>query len=74
MGIIPKDDYTNIEQLRGKLDLDENILKEANGLRNVLVYGYDSIDDILAYESTKRIVPEISKFLEMVGEWLKKIE
>ena len=74
IGIIPKDDYTNIEQLRGKLDLDEDILKEANGLRNVLVYGYNSADDILAYESIKRIVPEISRFLETVEEWLKKIE
>ena len=74
IGIIPKDDYTNIEQLRGKLDLDEDILKEANGLRNVLVYGYNSTDNILAYESIKRIVPEISRFLETVGEWLKKIE
>ena len=74
IGIIPKDDYTNIEQLKGRLDLDEDILKEANGLRNVLVYGYNSADDILAYESIKRIVPEISRFLETVEEWLKKIE
>jgi len=74
IGIIPKDDYTNIEQLKGRLDLDEDILKEANGLRNVLVHRYNSADDILAYESIKRIVPEISRFLETVEEWLKKIE
>ena len=74
IGIIPKDDYTNIEQLKGKLDLDEDILKEVNGLGNVLVYGYNSTDDILAYESIKRIVPETPKFLKTVGEWLKKIE
>jgi len=72
IGIIPKDDYTNIEQLRGRLDLDEDILKEANG--HVLVHRYNSADDILAYESIKRIVPEISRFLETVEEWLKKIE
>ena len=54
--------------------MDENILKEANGLGNVLVYGYNSADDILAYESIKRIAPEISRFLETVEEWLKKIE
>ncbi len=39
--------------------IDKNIadaLKEANGLRNLLVHGYSKIIDEVAYESMKRLL------------------
>ncbi len=72
MNIIPKDDYTNIEELSSKLDIDKDILREANGLRNIIVHRYNSTDDELAYESIKRITPELSRFIEVVENWLQE--
>lgn len=71
--ITPKEDYTNISTLARETDLyDIDFLKEANGLRNRLVYMYNAMDDLLAYESIKELIPEITKFIELVSQWIQE--
>lgn len=71
--IPPKDDYTNIEEISKRIrGVNEDILKEANGLRNFIIHRYNEIDDMRAFEGIKRIIPEIFKFVEMVEKWMKK--
>jgi len=72
-GILVKDDYTNLEGLKSLLEPDiiKN-LKKANGLRNVLVHGYNRINDTLAFESINSILPSFWIFSSMVRKWLKK--
>ena len=70
--ITPKDDYTNIEEIGRIMDFDKEILKEANGLRNVIVHRYNGVDDIRAYEGIKRITSYFKKFVEEVEKWIRK--
>ncbi|MEM2959365.1 MAG: DUF86 domain-containing protein, partial [Candidatus Jordarchaeaceae archaeon] len=47
-GIPPKDDYTNLEKLREEKvisDEMEDILAEANGLRNWTIHRYNKLDE-----------------------------
>ena len=59
MKILPQDDYTNIENLSGKLDINEDVLKQANGLRNRLIHRYNKTDDRIAFNSIKEILDDI---------------
>ncbi len=72
--ITPKDDYTNIDTLAEEMDLysTEKSLKEANGLRNRLVHRYNTMDDLLAYESINNLLPEIAQFTERVSQWMRE--
>jgi len=72
--IIPKDDYTNIESLKGKIFQEdmEGALIQCNGLRNRLVHHYNKTDDLLAFESIKGILPEVERFTGIVKEWIRK--
>ncbi|MEM0466663.1 MAG: DUF86 domain-containing protein [Candidatus Thermoplasmatota archaeon] len=36
--ILPKDDYTNVEKLSQKLNINKRMLQEINGLRNRLIH------------------------------------
>ncbi len=70
--IVPKDDYTNIENLNF---IDKNIkgvLIEANGLRNRLVHRYNQSDDLVAFVSIKELLPRIEEFVEMIEQWMRK--
>ncbi len=72
--IVPSDDYTNIEALYNKKIIDaglKNALFEANGLRNRLVHRYNSLDDSIAFESIRLLLPNIRYFAEVINEWLK---
>ncbi|MCK4310188.1 MAG: DUF86 domain-containing protein [Methanomicrobia archaeon] len=73
--IPPKDDYTNIKTLKDKIFSDdtEKVLIRANGLRNRLVHRYNTMDDLLAFESIKEILPEILKFTEGVNKWMREL-
>ncbi|NOZ82060.1 MAG: DUF86 domain-containing protein [Candidatus Micrarchaeota archaeon] len=74
-GIVPKDDYTNIELLK-----EENIisgetaasLKELNGLRNRMVHEYNGLSDEIAYSSVEELLPVVEEFLSVVKKWLEK--
>ena len=72
MDLVPKDDYSNIDNI----DLiDKNMktaLAAANGLRNRLVHRYNQTDDRIALESINALLPELSSFVEMVELWIRE--
>lgn len=47
-------------------------LKEANGLRNRLIHGYEGIDDETAYYSMKELIGDLSVFSVVILEWIGK--
>lgn len=73
--LVPKDDYTNVEILKKKNiitnDLANNI-KDANGLRNRIVHNYNGLDDKLAYEGILNLLDEINNFIDVIKQWLRK--
>ena len=71
-GIVPKDDYINIQSLEWVNNRTRNALTEANGLRNRVVHRYNHTDDLIALESMKVLLPELRKFLEDVELWIRK--
>jgi len=73
-GMLPKDDYRNIELIEGKVISNElaNALKELNGLRNRIVHEYNGLNDEIAMRSIENLIPSINEFLDQVREWLEK--
>lgn len=68
----PKDDYTNIqlaneEKLISKTE--QELLNEANGLRNRLVHGYNGLNDKLVYDALTRLLPDLKELLQKVKQW-----
>ncbi|MEM2933109.1 MAG: DUF86 domain-containing protein [Candidatus Pacearchaeota archaeon] len=62
-----EDDYTNIDRLKNLNFLNEKearILKEVNGLRNRLVHKYNQLNDAVAQESIKNLLPFLNTLLE----------
>jgi uncharacterized protein YutE (UPF0331/DUF86 family) len=69
---VPKDDYSNIENL-DKIDRKtKTSLAAANGLRNRLVHRYNQTDDRVALESINVLLPDLSNFVEMVELWIRR--
>lgn len=69
------DDYTNFKKIveRGILNKkDQSILDEANGLRNRLIHNYNGIDDEMAINSFKTLLPSISNIIELLNKWIQK--
>lgn len=73
-GMLPKDDYRNIELIEDKVISNElaNALKELNGLRNRIVHEYNGLNDEIAMRSIENLIPSINEFLDQVREWLEK--
>ncbi len=70
--IVPRDDYSNIENL-GLIDgKTKAALFQANGLRNRLVHRYNQTDDQLALQGIKALLPELLDFVEMVELWIRE--
>jgi len=70
-----KDDYSNIDFLVEHAILEERTaekLKEANGLRNRLIPGYDSVDDETACYAIIELIEDLRDFTVMVLEWIRK--
>lgn len=70
-----KDDYSNIDFLVERDILEERLglkLKEANGLRNRLIHGYDGVNDKIACYTIKELVEDLRDFSEVVIEWIRK--
>lgn len=70
----PQDDYTNVTIILKKKIINKTIaesLAEANGLRNRLVHCYNTLSDEIAYNSIRRLLPRIEKFLSLMRTWLK---
>ena len=75
MNEIVEDDYANIEKLGEKGILDgkeEGLMKEANGLRNILVHEYNGLERKIAIDSIVNIVENFEDVLKEIRTWLKK--
>lgn len=69
-GLIPKDDYSNIEKLleKGVLSDDEsNVCKELNGLRNVVIHKYNSVDKSQFIENANTLLKSVVGIIKKVG-------
>jgi len=67
LGIIVRDDYSNLENLKKKLLLDNQLidgLRFLNGLRYVLNYKYNKIDEKLILNNKEKIKNIILEFIE----------
>lgn len=72
LGNVPKDDYSNIDNLEELPEATKKILIEANGLRNHLVHRYNRMDDLQALESMISLLPGIEAFSAEVEAWIEK--
>jgi uncharacterized protein YutE (UPF0331/DUF86 family) len=73
--LIPKDDYSNINILRNKKIVSEDLaakLREANGLRNRIVHDYNGLDNEIAYDRLTNLIKYFQEFKVKAKEWLKK--
>ncbi len=73
-GKVVEDDYSNLERMTKILGSESLLedLKEANGLRNILVHEYNGVVDKQAYNSIKNLLTSIEKFGVMVEKWIKR--
>lgn len=74
MNRLVEDDYANIEKLRERSILSEEqeeLMKEANGLRNRLIHEYNGLERETAVNSIRKINSNLEKVLEDVRKWMK---
>ncbi|MDD5418704.1 MAG: DUF86 domain-containing protein [Methanomicrobiaceae archaeon] len=45
-------------------------MKEAHGLRNRLMHGYDGADDALACTALQRLTGVLREFSRVIGRWI----
>lgn len=70
-----EDDYSDIDFLVEHDILEEKKaekLKEANGLRNRLIHGYDSLDDETACYAIIELIEDLRDFSVAVLEWKRE--
>lgn len=70
-----KDDYSNIEIIKEKKIINEeeaNVLKEANGLRNVLIHKYNAIDIEKFFESSKVFKDKLREIVNKIKSFVIK--
>ena len=70
-----KDDYSNVDFLVERDILEERMgekIKEANGLRNRLIHGYDGVNDETACYAIKELIVDLRDFSVVVLEWIRK--
>ncbi len=70
-----KDDYSNIDFLIERDILEARMgekLKEANGLRNRLIHGYNGVNDETACHAINELVGDLRDFSVVVLEWMRK--
>ena len=73
--LIPKDDYSNINILKNKKIVSEDLaakLREANGLKNRIVHDYNGLDNEIAYDRLTNLIKYFQEFKVKAKEWLKK--
>lgn len=71
--LIPKDDYLNIDIAKENKLLTKDLcdaLRDMNGLRNRIIHEYNGLRDNLALDSIEGLLPQVTKFTELVEKWL----
>lgn len=74
-GIQVKDDTTNITEIVKIRNLDSELgdkLKKANGLRNILVYHYNEIDEKIILNAVNDVKSVILKWLDVIEVYLNE--
>lgn len=75
LGLIVKDDYTNLSILKERKILSKHVidaLKEGNGLRNRLIHRYNNLKEDIVFTSMKDLLKYFEEFVNEVEKWLKK--
>jgi len=74
-GRFVEDDYTNLEAVSRIIGLEdiEKDLRSVHGLRNVLVHGYNKVDDELAFDSMVKSLKPLREFGRRVRSWLERV-
>lgn len=73
LGIMPKGDYENIENLQSRGTINENMairLAKCNGLRNILIHQYKGIDDTRVINSISQVDIDLRALIDVVEEHL----
>ena len=73
--LIPKDDYSNINDIKDKKIIGTELaakLREANGLRNRIVRDYNGLDNEIAYNRLLNLLKYFQEFKVKAKEWLTK--
>lgn len=74
-GLVPEDDYRNIQKLSQKHFLSDELkekLYEVNGLRNRIVHDYNGLNHKIALQSMHQLQPSLNKFVRRVQGWLEE--
>nr|MDO8080914.1 DUF86 domain-containing protein [Candidatus Freyarchaeota archaeon] len=48
----------------------EDILSEANGLRNWIIHRYNKLDDAEAYSEIQKLIAPVEDFIGVVRKWI----
>jgi len=73
-GLLPEDDYTNIQKLIDHNILQDNhahVLEIANNTRNWIVHRYNKLDDRFILRRIFQTLQEFTQILKVIEEWLK---
>lgn len=76
MGIQVKDDATNISEIITRRNLDPELgekLKQANGLRNIIVHRYNEINEQLILDSVNDIEKLLLNWVDIIEVILKDL-
>ncbi len=77
LGIQVKEDIINISKIVEVRKLDPELgenLKNANGLRNIIVHRYNKIDELLILDSVESIKNLLIKWISIVEEIMDEIK
>lgn len=76
LGVPVEDDSTNIRKIVDmrdiKISLGEKLIK-ANGLRNILVHRYNSIEDEIILSTSSEVIDLLYEWLEIIEGCLNEI-
>jgi uncharacterized protein YutE (UPF0331/DUF86 family) len=70
MGIVVKDDEDNVERIMNEKTLDDELgkqLKDAKGMRNIIVHQYNGINEGIIFNS-------LPKLKHLIEHWINIIE
>lgn len=73
LGIIVKDDYSNIDELDKLNIFPDNFLNQIrrlNGLRNVIVHRYNKIEEDLIIKQKDSFVDALKEFIKIVEKFI----
>lgn len=71
---IPEDDIDSLKIIfENKIITKElfNKLKDAKGMRNLIVHQYGKIDNIIVFDSLDNLIEDVNEFISQIGKWMQ---